>query len=157
MIENGLYKILDKYYSDFPHEKHIHNKNGRPFYYAVKGNGGIYWLIPLSSQVDSYERKIQAVEDKRGKGNCIAYHIGVIANKKRVFRICDMIPITDEYVAGEFVFDGTHYVVKDKKLIREISVKSRNYIRQLELNRMHSQVDALSIREKLLARHRQNI
>ena len=52
MVENGLYKIKDQYYVDFPHDMHIQNKVGRPFYYAVKDNYGICWLIPISSQVD---------------------------------------------------------------------------------------------------------
>ena len=36
------------------------------------------------------------------------------------------------------------------KLIKEISRKSRNFLKQLELGRMHSQFDALIIRDKLL-------
>jgi len=145
VVESGLYKIKDEYYVDFPHEKHIHIKNGRPFYYAVKGKQGIYWLIPLSSQIEKYRNKIRAIEAKRGKGNCLVYYIGVIAGKERVFRICDMIPITEKYIAGEFVFNGTHYVVGAEKLIREVSIRSRNFIKQLELGRMHSQIGALEI------------
>ena len=87
MIENGLYKITDKYFEDFPHEKHIYNKDGRPFYYA-----------------------------------------------------------------GAFLFNNQHYIVQDKKLIRDVSVKSRNYIKQLELGKMYSQIDALKIREALIER-----
>lgn len=150
MVENGLYKIKEEYYEDFPHEKHIHNKDGRPFYYAIKDGSGIYWLIPLSSQIDTYRHKIQTVESKRGQGNCMAYHIGIIAGQERVFRICNMIPVTSEYIAGGFVIHGSHYVAKDKKLIREISQKSRNFIKQLELGKMTSQVDALKIRDKLI-------
>jgi len=150
MVESGLYKIKDEYYIDFPHEKHIHIKDGRPFYYAVKGKSDIYWLIPLSSKVDTYKSKIQSIEDKRGKGNCLTYHIGVIAGKERVFRICDMIPVTEKYIAGEFVFNGIHYVVGDEKLIREVSRRSRNFMKQLELGRMHSQIDALKIRDSLI-------
>ena len=150
LIENGLYRIKEEYYAAFPHDKHIHNKAGRPFYYAVKDSCGIYWLIPISHQVDTYWRKIKAVESKRGEGNCLTFHIGIIAGQERVFRICNMIPITDKYIAGEFVLCGSHYVVKDKNLIREISKKSRNYIKQLELGKMYSQIDALKIRVKLI-------
>ena len=150
MVESGLYKITDEYYIDFPHEKHIHIKDGRPFYYAIKGKLGIYWLIPLSSKVDTYRNKIQSIEEKRGNGNCLTYYIGVIASKKRGFRICDMIPVTEKYIAGEFVINGIPYVVGDEKLIREISRRSRNFIKQLELGRMYSQIDALKIRDKLI-------
>ena len=55
-----------------------------------------------------------------------------------------------QYIDGEFIFDGIHYIVRNKKLIVEISKKSRNYIKQLELGRMYSQIDALKIREKLI-------
>ena len=41
-------------------------------------------------------------------------------------------------------------IAKDSKLINEISRKSRNYMKQLELGRMNSQVDVLEIRKKLL-------
>jgi len=150
MVVNGLYKVKDNYYKDFPNENHIQIKQGRPFYYAVKDSHGMYWLIPLSTQVDKHKKKISDIEVKRGKGNCLIYHIGVIANKDMVFKICDMIPITDGYIAGEFIKYGRHYIVMDEKLIREISQKSRNFIRQLELGRMHSQVDALKIRDKLI-------
>ena len=91
MVENGLYKIKYEYYTDFPHEKHIQNKDGRPFYFAVKGNDNIFWFIPLSTKIDTFKHKIQVIESRRGKGNCLAYHIGLVAGQKRVFRIADMI------------------------------------------------------------------
>jgi len=151
MIENGLYKIKDEYFTDFPNENHIHNKEGRPFYYAVKDSHGIYWLIPLSSKVDIYKRKISTVENKRGVGNCITYHIGIIASEETVFRICNMLPVSENYIDGEFIIGGNHYITRDSNLVTTISRKSRNYIKQLELGRMYSQVDALAIRKKLLA------
>jgi hypothetical protein len=58
MIVNGLYKINEKYYEDFPNDKHIQLEDGRPFYYATKDSKGIYWLIPLSSRVEEYREKI---------------------------------------------------------------------------------------------------
>ena len=60
--------------------------------------------------------------------------------------------MADEYIDGEFIFDGIHYIVRNKKLISEVSKKSRNYIKQLELGRMYSQIDALKIREELISR-----
>ncbi len=61
-----------------------------------------------------------------------------------------MIPVTDEYIAGEFFIDNVHYVVKNRVLIRDISRKARNFIKQLKIGRMSSQVDALNIRDKLV-------
>jgi hypothetical protein len=150
MVENGLYKVKDEYFTDFPHERHMHNKAGRPFYYAVRDKAGIYWLVPLSSQVENFRRKIEAVEAKRGTGNCIQYHIGIIMGGLRVFRICDMLPITARYVDEAFTTNGKPYIVKDKALITAISRKARDFIKQLELGRMYSQVDALLIWESLV-------
>lgn len=151
MVEHGLYKIKDSYFKDFPHKKHIWNKAGRPFYYAVKDSAGIYWLVPLSSQTDNFRQKIETEEHKRGKGKCIRFHIGSIMGKTRAFRICDMLPVTDEYIEGAFYVNGKPYIAQDKDLITVISRKARDYIKQLELGRMYSQVDALAIRAKLLS------
>jgi len=41
----------------------------------------MYWLIPLSTQIDKHKKKITNIEAKRGKGNCLIYHIGVIADR----------------------------------------------------------------------------
>jgi hypothetical protein len=150
MVANGLYKIKKKYYEDFPQDKHIQLKLGRPFFYAFKDNSGVYWLIPISSDVNLYYKKIKKEEAKRGEGNCMLFHIGVIAGKKKVFKICNMLPITDEYIDSEFTINNIHYIVKDMHLTQEISRKARNFIKQLELGRMTSQIDALSIRDKLI-------
>jgi hypothetical protein len=151
MVENGLYRISDAYYIDFPHDKHIHIKNGRPFYYVIKDNHGIYWFIPLSTQVETYRKKIRSVEIKRGEGRCLAFHIGIITGREMAFRICDMIPVTEKYIDGAFEKYGSHYIVKDKALITAINRKARNYINLLKCGQMYSQVDALAIREKLIA------
>jgi len=94
--------------------------------YTIKDNYGIYWLIPLSSQLETYRQKIANVEIKRGKGKCMSYHIGVISGEQRVFRISDMIPVTINYIDGEFTIGGNHYIVKDRKMIKIINQKSRN-------------------------------
>jgi hypothetical protein len=149
MVEHGLYKIKDEYFMDFPHEKHIHNKVGRPFYYAVKDSSGIYWLVPLSSQVNNFQHKIEVEERKRGKGKCIRFHIGYIMGTLRAFRICDMLPVTAHYIDGAFEIHGKPYIAHDEELVTAISRKARDFIKQLELGRMYSQVDALGIRKVL--------
>lgn len=54
----------------------------RHHYYALKDKSGIIWLIPMSTQVENYKRKIEREEIKRGKGNCIYYHIGKLPEKR---------------------------------------------------------------------------
>ena len=94
LILYGLYSIKDSYFSDFKRPYWMDNKNeGRPYYYLLQDSDGVHWVIPLSSQVENYERKIVREEAKRGAGNCIYYHIGKIASAKRVFLIGDMFPV----------------------------------------------------------------
>ena len=149
MTLNGLYKVKDEYFIDFLNENHIFNKSGRPFYYAVADKNGIYWFIPLSTQVDSYKQKIASIEAKRGVGKCLTYHIGMAMGRQQVFRICDMIPVTARYIECAYISNGKPYVVEIESLITAVSRKARDFIKQLELGRMHSQVDALSIRKTL--------
>jgi hypothetical protein len=150
MVAGGLYTIKDRYFQDFPHEKHTLNKGGRPFFYAVHDCESIFWLVPLSRQVSTYKRKIEAVEARRGIGRCMAYHIGAFMGEERVFRICNMIPVTADYVGGEFTIEGKPYLIEDKLLLTVLNRKARDYLKQLELGRMYSQVDALDIRRKLI-------
>lgn len=70
----GLYIIKDKYFVDFPNDKHMQNKGeNRPHYYAIKDGDGLYWMIPISSKVDKFRAKIEDVERKSvGYSGCKA-------------------------------------------------------------------------------------
>ena len=73
-VEHGLYIVSDQYFTDFPSKHWMQNKSERrPHYYALKDKSGIIWLIPMSTQVENYKRKIEREEIKRGKE--IAYII----------------------------------------------------------------------------------
>ena len=90
MKENGLYKVKNDYFTDFKNPYWIDNKNeNRPYYYAVTDSDGMCWLIPLSSSVENYKAKITKEENRRGVGNCLYYHIGIISGEDRVFIISD--------------------------------------------------------------------
>lgn len=63
MKSGYLYFIKDTYYEDYLHNDLKPNKSvdeygndhGRPCYYAFEENG-IFWMVPVSSQVQKYER-----------------------------------------------------------------------------------------------------
>jgi len=151
MTENGLYKVKDKYFTDYKSKHWIENKKeGRPYYYALKDKDGIYWLIPLSKQVVNYNAKISKEEQKRGVGNCIYYHIGKIGGNDRVFIISDMFPVDDDYISGEYIISGIHYVVKNKSLISEVKSKAMRYMKLIEVGQLHSRNDVQGIKQKLL-------
>lgn len=152
-VEHGLYSIKDKYFLDFKRPYWVDNKNEhRPYYYLLKDKDGILWVIPMSSQVDNYRAKIMRVEQKRGEGNCVYYHIGKVANIDRVFLIGDMFPVTAEYIKAPFTIGPIHYVIRDRALNSAIYSKAMRYLKLIESGVMKSRNDIIGIKRALLNR-----
>ena len=144
----GFYKVKDKYFSDFPSNRHMWNKaERRPYYLAVKENSGIIWLIPISHQVEKYREKIKNDEAKHGE--CLHCHIIRFMNEERAVLIGNMIPVTEEYIKGEFTIGGFHYVVREQKAIREVKKRASRYLSLVREGKLHPYVDILTIERKL--------
>lgn len=155
LIENGLYKMQDRYFAEFSNKYLIQNKcENRPFYYLLKDNDGIDWAIPLSSQVENYRVKIAREEKKYGKGNCIYYHIGEIASRGRVFLISEMIPVDESYIKEPFFIDRCHYISRNQNQIRRVRSKAMKYLQLLKSGRISDAAGRIIIRDKLLERRR---
>lgn len=147
-VQFGFYKVKDEYFSEFPSKRHVYNKNeNRPYYLALKEESGIIWLIPISSQVEKYEAKILADEEKYGE--CIKCHIIRFMSEKRAVLIGNMIPVTSEYIKGEFTVLSIHYVVRDAKAIKAIKKKSARYLSLVKANKLRPYVDILGIERTL--------
>ena len=129
------------------------NKNEkRPYYYLLRDNDGIDWLIPMSSQVENYRAKIKKEEAKRGEGNCLYYHIGKIASSESVFLVGDMFPIDETYVKDPFTIGPTHYIVKNGNLNKMLYSKAMRYLKLVSSGKMHSRNDIMGIKRILLSR-----
>jgi hypothetical protein len=152
MEMNGLYKIKPKYFLDFPSPNWMEDKKGRPYYYCICDSDGIFWMIPLSSQVDNYKKKIAKEESKRGAGNCAYYHIGLIAGIERAFIISDMFPIADNYIDSAYTIGGRHYVAKDKNLVKGVRSRAMRYLNLVKSGAIKNQFDIMGIKRKLLNR-----
>lgn len=153
LVVNGLYTVKDEYFAEFKREHWVDNKNEkRPYYYLLRDSEGIDWVIPMSTQIDNYKKKIQREEEKRGKGKCIYYHTGVVASVERVFLIGDMFPISEEYISAPFTIKGRHYVSGNKKLNAELHSKAMRYLKLVEQGVMKSRNDILGIKNVLLKR-----
>ena len=153
LVQYGLYKIKDQYFIDFRRPYWMDNKNeNRPYYYLLTDKDGIDWVIPMSSQTDNYRGKIEREEAKRGKGNCIYYHIGEVASVERVFLIGDMFPINEDYIKAPFTIGPTHYVSRNKKLNSAIYSKAMRFIKLVEGGLIKSRNDILGIKRVLLNR-----
>lgn len=150
--ENGLYVIKDVYFVTYSSPHFLWNKNeSRPHFYAVKDSSGIFWMVPMSSQLDTYRKKIAKEEAKRGVGNCLYYHTGLIAGKERAFNISGMFPITEKYISHPYTISGVPYVVKDDQLVRKLRSKVKRYLRLLEQHQIRDTNQVLKIRDELLA------
>ena len=149
--ECGLYIIKDVYFVLYNSPTFLLNKNeSRPHFYAVKDKDGIIWMVPMSSKVDKYRARIEKEEAKRGLGNCIYYHLGIIAGKERAFNISSMFPITEKYISHPYTINGIPYIVKDETLVRKLRSKVKRYLRLLEQHQLRDTNHVLKIRDSLI-------
>lgn len=148
-IKNGLYNIKDKYFEDFKSAFFSHNKNeSRPHYFLFKDSDGVFWFIPLSTQVKSYSDKIK--RDTKKYRKCIFYHIGKIAGVDRVFLIGNMFPVTDIYIKKPFTISKIHYIVKNKRLVKEVNKKANEYLALVKYNKIVPKINILQIKDELM-------
>lgn len=150
----GLCIVSDKYFEDFPSIRHMSNKHeGRPYYLAIRGENGIIWLVPLSSQVEKYRAKMKADEEKYG--DSLFHYIARVKGKDSAFLIGNTIPVTDEYIKKPFTICGVPFVVQDKKDTKKIQSKLSRYLTMVRRGKMKPAVDILAIERKLIHRQKQ--
>lgn len=144
----GLYIVSDQYFADFPSVRHMSNKHeNRPYYMVVKESSGILWLVPLSSQVEKYNAKIRADEQKHGE--CIYYYIANVKGRESAFLIGNAIPATERYIKKAFTVMGKPFVVRDKADIKKIKSKLSRYLTMVRRGIMTPAVDILEIERTL--------
>lgn len=151
MIVNGLYIVQDRYFATFPSDRTMKNKSeARPNYYAIKDRDGIFWMIPLSKQVEKYRNWITRDEKKYGPGKCVLWDISVIAGIERAVLIGNMFPVLPEYIQRAYTIDGIPYIVKNTKTIDRIRKKAMRYLNLVENHRITPVFDILAVKNKLL-------
>lgn len=155
-IVHGLYTVKDQYFKDFQRPYWVDNKNERrPYYYLLKDWDDISWLIPMSTQAKNYQAKITRIEEKRGIGNCVYYHIGKVASIDRVFLIGDMFPVDESYIKAPFIIGSVHYISRDRKLNSIIYSKAMRFLKLVGRGAIKSRNDIMGIKKELISR-RQN-
>lgn len=150
LIVHGLYKVADQYFSDFQGHWYDNKNENRPYYYLLEDTDGVSWVIPMSTQVENYKKKIEKIEEKRGPGNCLYYHIGVVAGVERVFLIGDMFPINSSYIKAPFIIGHHHYISRNKTLNFAIRTKAIKYLKLVEQGVINSRNDIMSIKQTLI-------
>lgn len=103
------------------------NGNYRPHFLAIQDNKNkeLYWMIPISSQVDKYRIIVNKKVKRYGKCNTII--IGKFAGKDNAFLIQNAFPIITRY------FDHVHTIESEpvmihSKLNRELTVYLREVL-----------------------------
>ena len=133
MKKTGFYTIKDKFFEDMAEPYLKGNKAGnRPHYYCFEdANTGIYWMIPLSSQIDKYQRIVEKKE-KTGKPCDIIHIVKLDDSRQSAFLIQDMFPITDEYIEREYTIAGNHLMLTSEHTAKEIEQKAKKVMGMLK-------------------------
>lgn len=117
MMQAQLYFLSDQYYSDFPDDKLMKNKDmidgalhNRPCFFAFSDTkvSGIYWIVPISSKYEKYKRIEQDKVRKYGRCNTIRF--GTVLGRNTAFLIQNMCPAIEKYL--------TPYIDKNQRPIR---------------------------------------
>ncbi|MCM1049730.1 MAG: hypothetical protein NC433_15035 [Clostridiales bacterium] len=152
MKKTGFYIIKEQFFEDMADPYLKGNKGGnRPHYYCFEDTiTGIYWMIPLSSQIDKYKR-IMEKKEKVGKPCDILHIVKLGDDRESAFLIQDMFPITDEYIEREYTIAGNHLMLKSEHTVKEIEQKAKKVIGMLKrgVKFMPTQPNVMAILEKL--------
>ena len=139
MEKNKLYFIKKEYFDIYKCDDVSKNKefdeqgeHNRPCYYAFN-DGKIYWMIPISSQIDKYE----GIYNKSIKkyNECVGISFVYIKGNKNVALLQNMIPVTEKYIDKLYTYNGTNKPIEiSEKKKKEINAKARKIIRFAKRN-----------------------
>ena len=129
MKTTGFYKLEIEYFSLVERlgGKYRDNKD-RPIYCCLqdKDRSDIYWAVPTSDVSHRAAEQLGRIKrycalPERDIRSCY-YHLGH-TNRPAIFKISNVLPVTEEYIAGEYTSQGAHLVMRDARLITEIKRK----------------------------------
>lgn len=134
-METGhFYYIKDEFYDALPNCRLMTNKpddssgrHGRPCHYCFEDNG-LYWMVPISSQVAKYEQIYNHKIEKRGECDGIVF--GYVNGRKSAFLIQNAFPITAQYVDYEYLIEkGSVPVTANERVTDKVNKYVRKVIR----------------------------
>ena len=148
LTESGLYIISDSYFVDFPSIRHMDNKHeSRPYYYAVKDESSLFWMVPISHKVDKYADKLRRDEQRHQRS--VFCYIAKLKGEDRAFLTGNVIPVSDKYIKRPFSVNRVPYVLKNQKDASEIRYRVMRYIALVKAGKLTPAVDILHIAEQL--------
>ena len=124
------YHIKDSFFFDVSDSYLMSNKengNYRQHYYAIEdsGNKDIFWMIPISSKVEKYNKILTSKIKRNGK--CSTIVIGIFAGEENAFLIQNAFPVKVIYLDHVHTIQGNPITVH-KKLDKELRTKLKEVI-----------------------------
>ena len=122
-IKNEFFELVkDKYLMS-----HKEDGNYRLHFLAIQDNKNkeLYWMIPISSQVEKYKKIIVKKVKRYGKCNTII--IGKFAGRENAFLIQNAFPIIGSYLDHVHTVENKPVTIHSK-LERELSVNLREVL-----------------------------
>jgi hypothetical protein len=127
IIKKGyIYHIKQEYFNLVKDDKLMKNHehgNLRPTYYCTKDKDGLYWFIPMSSQVEKYKVIVKREIKKYGKCNKIV----VDTNEKSTFLLQNMFPCLPKYIDHMHTIKG-NLIKIDDDIIQKIDKSFNNIL-----------------------------
>lgn len=146
----GLYCVKDDYFDKFKtfNDFKDNKRENRPHYCTFIDKDNIIWLIPLSSQTETYKKKIE--KDEQTYKECLFYHIGKVNGTERVFLIGKMFPTTEVFIKKPFIFSNKPYVIENEELTKKLNKKSKKFLSLVKNGKLSPDIDIMSIKAALL-------
>ncbi|MCL2054128.1 MAG: hypothetical protein FWG90_06785 [Oscillospiraceae bacterium] len=130
--QGSFYFIKDIFFEKIadPNLKAEHETTKRPHYMALRDeNTNLYWLIPISSKVEKYERIIN--NKKKLNKPTDGIKIIRIFNDKRALLFQDMFPILEKFIQEPYIKGNQIVSVESQKLILELNKNAKNIINKI--------------------------
>jgi hypothetical protein len=137
-IADDFFEIHDKERKPMRNKEVVDGKEyKRPCFFAFpdKKNPHILWCIPISSQVEKYQRICNhKLEAQRNKGirtpKCNTIRFGKVMGATKAFLIQNMFPVTWKYIQEVYINRQTNQAVRiPKNIERDIITNAEDVYR----------------------------
>ena len=158
MTKGRFYFLSEEYYTRFHDCNLMGNKeddargkqHGRPcLYMFLDARTGLYWMIPISSKIEKYEKIYNKNIAKYGRCDFIVF--AEVLGRNSAFLIQNMCPVTEKYIDSKYLdrFNKHVGIVNDAQ--KTINSKAKKVLRLVRQGRKLVFSDVMKIEKELLS------